>query len=379
MLEDVIAFRRRLHAHPELSGMEMRTHDAIAAYLRPLHPTCLYEKVGGYGLIAAFGGTDKDALVFRADTDALPVQELTPLSYASQWEGVAHKCGHDGHAAILLRLAEKLSARLQAGEGFPFTALLLFQAAEETGEGSRRVLASGVLDAYRIRGVYGLHNLPGFPVGRLVFRYGTFAAASTGVALHLQGRQTHAAFPEKGINPGLAVAQIIQRAAAMNTSPEKTDGSFRQVTLIQVRLGKEAFGTSAGDADLLFTLRAYTNKGMEALQTEFLAMAAAEAKRYKLSLTTDWKEPFHATENHAEAVDRLVHIAEKAGMAYGSAACPFRWSEDFADYLMRYPGAFFGIGSGERQPELHHPDFDFPDALVEPAACFWERLFLSEQ
>ena len=376
MLEEVIAFRHRLHAHPELSGKERQTHDAIAAYLKDLQPTCLYERVGGYGLIAAFGGTERDAVVFRADMDALPVQERTPLPYASQCEGVAHKCGHDGHTAILLRLAERLSERMRQG-GLTRTALLLFQPAEETGEGSRRMLEADVLQKYRVSAIYALHNLPGYPLGQLVFRYGTFAAASVGVALHLQGRQTHAAFPEKGVNPGLAVAAIVQRAAAMNRSPERTDDSFRQATLIQVRLGKEAFGTSAGEADVLFTLRAYTNRGMEALKADFLAMAEEEAKGRGLKLTVAWKEPFHATENHDVEVKKMVRIAEKEGFAYSMAETPFRWSEDFADYLMRYPGAFFGIGSGEGQPELHHPDFDFPDALIGSAAGFFEKIFLA--
>lgn len=373
MIDDIIAFRHRLHAHPELSGKEQLTHDAIAAYLKRLDPARLYERAGGFGLIAVFGAEDAEAVAFRADIDALPVQETTALSYLSENPGVAHKCGHDGHTAILLRLAERLS-ELQKEKSLPHTAVLVFQPAEETGEGSARILETGILQQYRIRAFYGLHNLPGVPMGQLLFRYGTFAAASVGIVLHLQGRQTHAAFPEMGINPGLAAVEILQKVLELNTSPSLTDGGFRQATLVGMRLGKEAFGTSAGDGEVMFTLRAYTNQAMEKLKEAVLDIAREAAEAYGLKLSVEWREPFHATENADAHTERLIRIAEKEGFAYHTADVPFRWSEDFADYLMVYPGAFFGIGSGENSPELHHPDYDFPDGIIETAARFFERL-----
>ncbi len=375
MIGDIISFRHHLHAHPELSGHERNTHDAIAAFLRKLYPTVLHEHVGGYGLVAVFGDAGAEAVAFRADIDALPICETLPLPYASESPGVSHKCGHDGHTAILLRLAEKLSERMGSGS-LPCTAVLVFQPAEETGEGSRRILESGVLQKYRISAVYGLHNLPGYPLGQLVFRHGTFAAASVGVVLHLQGRETHAAFPEMGVNPGLAVAEIIRSVLALNTSPDFDGDGFRQATLIAVRLGKEAFGTSAGEAYVMFTLRAYTNRSMAALKEEVPALVRSIADRYGLGFNMEWREPFNATENHDSQVDKLVEKARNAGSDFVMAEHPFRWSEDFADYLMRYPGAFFGIGSGEGQPELHHPDFDFPDAVIPLAADFFEKLLL---
>ena len=373
MTEDIVRLRHDLHAHPELSGEERRTHDLLAAYLKKLAPSRLYEQVGGYGLVAIFGDETAETIAFRADIDALPIQENNPLPYASVHAGVAHKCGHDGHAAILLRLAEKLSERMRE-DRLPRTALLLFQPAEETGEGSRRILETGVLQKYRISAIYGLHNLPGYPLGQLVFRRGTFAAASVGMVLHLQGRETHAAFPEMGVNPGLAVSEIIRSVLALNTSPDLDGDGFRQATLIAVRLGKEAFGTSAGDADVMFTLRAYTNRSMAGLKEKVCALAQHIAGRYGLGHTIGWREPFNATENHEEQVDTLIKTAEKAGLDQVMAAHPFRWSEDFADYLMNFPGAFFGIGSGTEMPELHHPDFDFPDALIPAAADFLEKL-----
>ena len=276
MIDDILALRHQLHAHPELSGREEQTHDTVAAYVKRLNPSRLYEKAGGFGLIAVFGNEADEAVAFRTDMDALPVQETTDLPYISVHPGVAHKCGHDGHTAILLRLAEHI-AQLQEENALPCTAVLVFQPSEETGEGSARLLASGILQQYRIRAFYGLHNLPGIPAGQLLFRYGTFAAASVGVVLHLQGRQTHAAFPEMGINPGLAAVEILNRTLELNTSPLQTDDGFRQATLVGMRIGREAFGTSAGDGEVMFTLRAYTNSAMESLKEDVLRIACEAA------------------------------------------------------------------------------------------------------
>lgn len=373
MIDDILALRHQLHAHPELSGREEQTHDTVAAYAKRLNPSRLYEKAGGFGLIAVFGNEADEAVAFRADMDALPVQETTDLPYISVHPGVAHKCGHDGHTAILLRLAEHI-AQLQEENALPCTAVLVFQPSEETGEGSARLLASGILQQYRIRAFYGLHNLPGIPAGQLLFRYGTFAAASVGVVLHLQGRQTHAAFPEMGINPGLAAVEILNRTLELNTSPLQTDDGFRQATLVGMRIGREAFGTSAGDGEVMFTLRAYTNSAMESLKEDVLRIACEASDAYGLRLSVNWREPFHATENTDAHTGFLVRVAERNGFAYRMADAPFRWSEDFADYLMVYPGAFFGIGSGEECPELHHPDYDFPDSIIETAARFFSLL-----
>lgn len=376
MLEEIIRIRHDLHAHPSLSDEESYAHDLIADYLRRLNPTRLFLHVGGYGVIAQFGDDNSEFVAFRVDTDALPIQEQLPVSYASCVSGVSHKCGHDGHTAIALRLAELLHERQKLANN-SHAVLLLFQPAEETGKGSMRILESGVLQKYNISAFYGLHNLPGFPQGKLVFKYGTFAAASVGWILHLKGRQTHAAFPEKGINPALAVAEIIQKVLAGNNSPEN-EKKFHQATLIYTRIGAEAFGTSAGDADVMFTLRAFCNSEMELWKKEVVAIAYRVAAMHKLSLSVEWKEEFRATENHNEVVSHLVSVAEKNGFDHVVIQQSFRWSEDFSEYLLRYPGAFWGIGAGEECPELHHPDYNFPDEILETAALFAEKL-LTEQ
>ena len=251
--------------------------------------------------------------------------------------------------------------------------LLLWQPAEETGTGSRAILDTCILQQYNIRAIYGLHNLPGYPLGTVVLCPRTFAAASTGIVYHLDGRETHASTPEMGINPGLAVAEIINRFNGFNGG----NGEFRQSTLICVHIGSPAFGTSAGHGEVMFTLRAFTNDEMERLLADANAAVDEIAAKHGLSVSRTLVEPFRATENNGDCVELIEKAAEEVPLRVRYQMEPNRWSEDFAEYLMEFPGAMFGIGSGEHQPELHHPSYDFPDALIEPAAQLFFRLAIS--
>ena len=425
---DYKEIRHSLHDHPQTAGCEEYAHDTIVKHLQGLHPSKVYTHVGGYGVIAVWESRDSrintlthsniPTIAFRADTDALPI---------------GHRCGHDGHTTILLRLAELIDEAYDSRINTltHLRILLLWQPAEETGTGSKAVLDSGILQQYDIRAIYGLHNLPGYPLGTVVLCPHTFAAASTGVVYHLDGRETHASTPEMGINPGLAIAEIIQTFDRFNNStsgnPHKANqsgsidhreagkpGQFRQSTLICVRIGQPAFGTSAGHGEVMFTLRAFTNDEMEKLLSDANQVVDEVSDRYDLKVSRTLVEPFRATENNEECVNALMRELRSATLwsqlrsatlwsQCGSADAtntntithsknnpaknfqlsifnfqlkkePFRWSEDFAEYLQVFPGAMFGIGSGEHQPELHHPDYDFPDALIEPAAQLFFRL-----
>lgn len=340
--------RHDLHSHPGLSGHEHYAHDLIVRQLESDRPDRVYTHVGGYGVIAVWGTRPSlPTIAIRGDIDALPI---------------GHRCGHDGHTTILLQLAEYISQR-----GIPEgrNVLLIFQPEEETGLGAQKIIDSQILQQYNIRAIYALHNLPGFPLGTVVLNRHTFAAASTGIVYRLTGRETHASTPEKGINPGLAVAEIIQLMNRLNSSHNVPDDNFRQATLICVHLGEEAFGTAAGSAEVMFTLRAFTNNAMEHFLAEANAAVAQIASRHKLTLQQTLVEPFRATENDSLIVE---HIEEVCGCRSQYILTPFRWSEDFSNYLLHYSGALFGIGAGEKQPELHHPDYDFPDALIPLAS-----------
>ncbi len=353
-MTDYKEIRHLLHEHPQTAGNEQFAHDLIVKHLQGLHPDKVYTHVGGYGVIAVWG---KDAsaptVAFRADNDALPI---------------GHRCGHDGHTTILLRLAELVDENVSAFQHINI--LLLWQPAEETGEGARAMLESGILQQYNIQSFYALHNLPGYPLGTVVLCPRTFAAASTGVVYHLDGRETHASTPELGINPGMAITEIINRFNGFNGR----DGEFRQSTLICVRIGQPAFGTSAGHGEVMFTLRAFTNDEMEKLLSEANQVVDEVSARYGLKVSRSLVEPFRATENNGDSVEAIEKAANEVPLRVRYQMESNRWSEDFAEYLLHFRGAMFGIGSGEHQPELHHPDYNFPDDLIEPAAQLFFRL-----
>ena len=334
---DYKEIRHQLHEHPQTAGNEQFAHDLIVRHLQQLHPAKVYTHVGGYGVIAVWGTSEnskfkiqnsKPTIAFRADTDALPI---------------GHRCGHDGHTAILLRLAELIDGvfaehstlttdhcTLTTGNNI----LLLFQPAEETGQGARAVLESGILQQYNIQAIYALHNIPGYPLGTVVLpgplgstsvaeqpcKY-TFAAASTGIVFRLDGRETHASTPELGINPGLAVAEIIQRVGSGECIVDSTRGQALPTThyplstnteafatLICVRLGSPAFGTSAGSAEVMFTLRAFTNAAMERLLADANAAVDEIANRHRLKVSRSLVEPFRATENTPACVDHIKSL-----------------------------------------------------------------------
>lgn len=343
--------RRRLHSNPGVSGCEEYAHNLVADFLAQLHPDELNTNIGGYGIVAYWKSERPDAktIAFRADTDALPI---------------GHRCGHDGHTTMLLRFAE-----IVAESERQYNIVLIFQPEEETGKGAKKIVESGLLKKYAVSAVFGLHNLPGYPEGTVVLNRATFAAASTGVIYSLHGRATHASTPEKGLNPGRAAAAIIERMDTLNRSSDDLQ-LFRQSTLICCRVGEEAFGTSAGEGKVMFTLRTYTSQAMLDLMAAADQIAAEEADRWHLELEKQLREPFRATENTPELTDALERIFSPQ-LDVQTAKRPFRWSEDFAEYLAGCPGAFFGLGSGVNQPELHHPDYNFPDAIIETGAhCF---------
>ncbi len=349
---DYREIRHQLHEHPQTAGNELFAHDMIVKHLQNLHPDKVYTNVGGYGVIAVWGkDLQAPTIAFRADNDALPI---------------GHRCGHDGHTTILLRLAELVDTSKRS-----VNVLLLWQPAEETGTGSRAVLDTGILQQYNIKAFYALHNLPGYPLGTVVLTgnlhstsvvqvpVSTFAAASTGVVYRLDGRETHASTPEMGINPGMAIAEIIKRFDGFNGAgapAEHYSGEFRQSTLICVRVGQPAFGTSAGHGEVMFTLRAFTNSEMERLLADANNTVAEVAGRYGLTVSRSLVEPFRATENNPDCVAAIEKAAKELPLNIQYQETPNRWSEDFAEYLLEFKGAMFGIG------------------LIEPAAQLFFRL-----
>ncbi len=358
--EQLIALRHRLHATPDLAGREHRTAATVRAFLEGFPPDAWVDGIGGTGFAAIYAGRAPGPRVLvRADLDALPIPETLGLPYGSDSAGVSHKCGHDGHMTMVAGLAPELQ-RQRPDLG---SVVLLFQPAEETGEGAERVVNDPKYAQIAPDYAFALHNLPGFPLGSIVLREGPFASASTGLIVDLDGATSHASEPESGNSPALAVASLIQSFSAV---PQRFTSLHEaaQVTIVHARVGEVAFGTSPGVGAVMATLRAHRQEVMDRISERCLALARGTAETFGLGVRTRWTEPFPATRNDPACVQRVEQVACGLGLDVIHREVPFPWSEDFGHFTERHAGALFGLGAGEDQPPLHHPTYDFPDAVL---------------
>jgi amidohydrolase len=367
---ELIKLRRDLHRNPELSGNEYKTAEKIKSFLKRYKPDQIIENIGGAGLALIFEGkAEGPAVLFRCDLDALPIEEVNEFEYRSQKEGIGHKCGHDGHMTIIAGLAQAISKqRPEKGR-----AILLFQPSEENGEGAEQVLNDPKFELIKPDYVYALHNLPGFPKGSVVINENIFASASKGMIIRLFGKTSHAGEPENGLSPAVAMADLVKELTYL---PQNTSfNDFTLVTVIHARLGEIAFGTTPGYAEVMATLRSHTNEDMKNLVQKAEDIVKSKTKEQGLKYDISWTEEFLATENNPEAVQIVEHSASREELQIIKKEEPFRWSEDFSHFTINYPGALFGLGSGEDSPQLHNPDYDFPEEIIEPGIKLFFGIF----
>jgi amidohydrolase len=367
---ELAALRRELHAHAELSGNEIETSRLLRAFLESREPDRLVTQLGGVGLAAIFEGSGEGpSLMFRAEIDAVPVQEDNDFDYRSCRPGVSHKCGHDGHAAIVAGLATRLG-RHRPCRG---RVVLLFQPAEETGLGAQGVLEDERFKSIEPDWIFALHNLPQETFGEVQIRKGPFAAGSVGAILRFRGRTSHAAYPEQGKSPALAVAQLIQELTALPDSLTPSDGIV-QLTVIHARIGEAAFGTTPGEAEVMATFRSDREEVLDRLRETVVDQAQRIARAHGLEADHSWTDEFPVTTNHPEAVAMVEAVADAGEVALAWRNMAYPWSEDFGWFTRRFKGAIFGLGAGRDVPALHSPEYDFPDALIPVGLGLFEGL-----
>lgn len=371
-MDKLVELRHQLHQNPELSGQEIQTSRLIKSLLEPLNPDVLYTNMGGYGVVAIFDSHKPgNSVLYRADIDALPINEVNILPYGSSNAGISHKCGHDGHCTILCGFAKYISeSRPQKGK-----AILLFQPAEETGAGASGVINDNLFSSLVPDLSFAMHNLPGYPANAIVIRENTFTAASKGMIIKLKGQSSHASEPEKGNNPAEVLAELMKRLPNQANSNADED-NFTLITIIHANLGSPAFGTSPGEAMLMLTLRAYSNKNMEKLTKKTMNMVGKLATAKGLQYSIEFTDEFPATINHKHAVDIVRNAAKKVSYEVINANLPFKWSEDFSHFTSISQGAMFGIGDGINHLPLHHPDYDFPDAILKTGIEMWKAIYM---
>ncbi len=360
ILQDLINFRKILHTYPELSGQEEKTAQKIIDQLKLTHPSQIIEQLGGHGIAAIYdSGKIGKTVLFRADTDALPIQEVNNFAYKSVYNGISHKCGHDGHSTILVGLAQKIADQpLKKGK-----VILLFQPAEEIGKGAKAVLEDKKFSALQPDYVFALHNVPSYPKGQIVCRKGTFNPAVISLVIKMKGKKAHAAQPEDGINPDIAIATLISKIHQLTNNDATSDGFFK-ITTIYTRIGSKDYGISAGEGELHYTLRCKTKEKLEETKQTLIELIETICKQERLTFSLEWIYYFAASVNDGFAVDCIRKVAEKHHFSYHEKTVPFNWGEDFGLFTEHFTGAMFGLGAGESTPALHQDDYDFPDEII---------------
>jgi len=365
IISRAVALRHELHAHPELSMQETWTKAHLMDFLRA--NTSLRVVDCGRWFYACYdAGTERPAIAFRADFDALPVEEAPTLCpYASTVPGVSHKCGHDGHSAALAAFAMELDRN-----GANQNICLVFQHAEETGKGARECVET--LRTLGISEIYGVHNLPGLRLGAIAAPSGTAQFASTGVVLTFEGAKSHACYPENGRNPAFAIAEVVLALEELRRS-----GNYRGMTLItviEVQVGERAFGTSAGHGELLLTVRAADGDELRDLLARIEALARQRAEAHGLGLQVSFDDAFPDTTNDPACAAKVRRAAERANVPVEELREPFRASEDFGWYTKFLPGAIFYVGAGESHAPIHTMEYDFPDEIIPVIAEMYRSI-----
>lgn len=371
-MNDIHTLRKHLHQNPELSGFEVETAKTISTFLQKYTPDELLEGLGeGTGIIAIYQPEKevKHTIMFRCELDALPIQEINDFEHKSIFQNVSHKCGHDGHMSVMSALAKKLSKqRMQQTK-----VILLFQPAEENGEGAVAIYNDPRFKKLNPDKVFALHNLPGYDHHDIVVKNHTFTCAVNSIIIKLQGKTAHAGEPENGDNPALAIAQIINEFNK-KIQPDPTKEKFSILTPIFLTMGTQDYGISAGYGEVHYTFRRSANSEMKELEEELEQIVSKAAEKFNLKPEISWTQKFSANENDPETVDFVRQAARDCQFNLVERETPFQWGEDFGIFTEHYKGAMFGLGSGKNTPSLHNPDYDWPDEITKTGAAIFYKI-----
>lgn len=362
-LKKIIALRHELHKYPELSMNESGTKRMLMNFIN-MNTNFAVVDCGRYFYASRYiEGTN--AIAFRADMDALPMNESITLPYASVNEGVSHKCGHDGHCAALCGLSLELS-----NMNINRSVYLIFQHAEETGQGASE--CSSMLMERNISEIYAFHNWSGYPEKSIVIRSGLCQCSSQGLTVMFKGRSSHASEPEKGINPSFAVGRFIMGIRELYA---KYENQKVLCTVVNVRVGEKNFGISPGDGEVSLTLRAERERDMKSFDDDIRALAMKIADTHSVNVNFETHDYFPETVSDSECVMNVKKAAYHLGLNVIEMKDAIRASEDFGWYMKQIPGAIFYIGNGEDYPAIHTGKYDFNDSILESAVDMFKCIF----
>ena len=369
--DEVAEWRRDIHTHPELDYDTIRTAGIVAEKLKAFGCDEVVTGIGRTGVVGVIKGRlpgDK-VIGMRADMDALPILEATGKPYASQTPGKMHACGHDGHTAMLLGAAKYLAET----RNFAGTAVVIFQPAEEGGGGGKAMVDDGLITRFGITEVYGMHNMPGLPVGHFAVRHGPMMAAADRFSIEIEGRGAHAAKPNESIDTVVIASQLIlalQSIVARNVDP--LDNAVVSVTAIKAG---DAFNVLPQTATLKGTCRTLKPETRDLLERRMREVCAGVAATFGATITIEYNRGYPITFNHEKETDFAITVASEISGKENVVADipPTMGAEDFSYMLEERPGTMIFIGNGD-SAGLHHPAYDFNDAVIPAGVSYWGRL-----
>jgi amidohydrolase len=367
LLPEITAWRRDFHEHPELLFDVQRTAGKVSELLRSFGCDEVVEGIGRSGVVGVIKGkTDTAGRVvgLRADMDALPIHEATGVPYASRTPGKMHACGHDGHTAMLLGAAKYLAET----RNFDGITVVIFQPAEEGGGGGREMVADGMITRFGIQEVYGMHNMPGIPVGHFAIRPGALMAAADQFEIVVTGKGGHAAKPHDCVDTTVVAAHIIvalQTIASRNVDPLKQV----VVSVCTVATDSTAHNVIPQVVKMKGTVRTMDAKVQDYVETRVAQIAEGTALALGARAEVHYARGYPVTVNAAENTVFAADVARAVSGVVDTDTPPLMGAEDFSFMLNERPGAYIFLGNGDTAM-VHHPAYNFDDSAI-PFGSSW--------
>ncbi len=369
--DDMIAWRRDLHAHPETAFEEHRTAGVVAAKLEEFGIE-VHRGLAGTGVVGTLSNGDGPTIGLRADMDALHIPEANAFDHRSTREGKMHACGHDGHTAMLLGAARYLAET----RNFKGTVRFIFQPAEETEGGGQLMVDEGLFDKLPVESVFGMHNWPGRPAGHFAIRPGPIMAAADTFDITVKGKGSHAAMPHLSRDPvvaGAAIVTALQTIASRVTDP--LDSVVVSVTQFH---GGDAYNVIPAEVELRGTARSFRTGAQETMEAAMVRLAEGVAAAHGVAVKVAYRRRYPSVVNHAAETEVARRVAaEIAGPEnVDGDPTPSMGAEDFSFMLNERPGCYIWIGNGPGEGGciLHNPHYDFNDEILTTGASYWARL-----
>jgi amidohydrolase len=372
LADEIAAWRRDFHENPELLYDVHRTAGIVADKLKAFGCDEIVTGIGKTGVVGVIRGRQSASgkvIGLRADMDALPIEEATDVPHKSKVPGKMHACGHDGHTAMLLGAARYLAET----RNFDGTAVVIFQPAEEGGGGGDAMIKEGLMERFGIQEVYGMHNMPGIPVGQFAIRPGPMMAAADRFVLTIEGKGGHAARPHEAVDPVVVASHVItalQTVASRNVDPLES----AVVSVCSIKAG-EAFNVIPQTATLLGTVRTLTEEVRDLCETRIRAIAENVCAAFGARASLEYNRGYPVTFNDPAKTEFMADVARAVSGEAGvdTTVAPLMGAEDFSYMLLQRPGAYIFVGNGDTAG-VHHPAYDFNDEAAPYGVSLWAKI-----